>query len=131
MKKTVAILSFIAISTIVFAQKNTKVEILFFKADLSCCMKKACEQLFTDIEKVVKESYPKGNVTLKEVKLSDPQNKQLVEKYKAVNETVIIVVTKKKKIFEANATQIVANYKRSKDYETFKKEFCAAINKYM
>lgn len=128
MKKILTIIAFVAISTSILAQKTTKAEILFFKADLSCCMKKACDQIYSDIEKVIKETYTKGNVVLKEVKLSDTQNKNLVEKYKAANETVIMVVIKKKKTKEVDLTQLVANYKKTKDLETFKKEFCNTIN---
>mgnify|MGYP005840671329 CR=1 FL=1 len=131
MKKLITLILLTTILTNIIAQKKTKVEVLFFKADLSCCMKRACDQLYSDIQNVIKETYPQGNVILKEIKISDPQNKQLVDKYKAINETVIVVANKKKKIFENNVTQIVANYKKTKNTNNFKKEFCEIINKYL
>jgi hypothetical protein len=131
MKHLLFIFSFLAITTMTFAQtkKQTKAEVLFFKADLSCCMKKSCDAFATKVEQIIKKNYPEGNVIYKEVRLSAKENEELVKKYNAVNETVIVVVTRRKKVIELDVTDMVAEYKKTDDADKFEKDFTAIINK--
>jgi len=129
MKKLVLLLGVILITNFVFSQgRKTSAEVLYFKADLSCCQAKSCNMLEGTIKDIIKKHYTNGKVTFKEVKLSDPANEELIKKYNAVSQTVIIVVTKRKKIKELNASSIVENYKKDNNFNKFEKDFTELIN---
>lgn len=110
------------------AQKKESIEVLYFKANLSCCKAKACNAIEGDIKAMVEKNYPEGNVVFREVKLDDAANKELVEKYKAESMTVIVVRKKKKKEYSENITADVKNYMQTQNKEAFEKELLAKVS---
>ncbi|OIP02067.1 MAG: hypothetical protein AUJ97_06420 [Bacteroidetes bacterium CG2_30_32_10] len=102
MKKTIFLLTIAIFSgMMLFAQsKKSSIEVLYFKANLACCKAKACNVLESDIQNIITKNYPDGSVKFTEVKLVDVANKDLIDKYNAKSQTVIIVKkTKKKETF--------------------------------
>jgi len=97
MKKT--ILSSILIVLVSFAAwaQTSKVEVLYFKENLSCCKATSCNALEGDIRTIIGDNF--GNdVEFKVVKVAEEANKDLVKKYNAKSQTVVIVKYKKGKI---------------------------------
>jgi hypothetical protein len=129
MKKAILLLTVFMLSGIMLhaqSGKNT-VEVLYFKANLSCCKAKSCNALEADLIMIVEKSFPNGNVVFKEVKLVDEANKALVEKYKAESQTVIIVKKKKKKESFVNASDVVKKYLQTQDKAGLEKDLKAQI----
>lgn len=133
MKKTIFLLTIAIFSgMMLFAQaKKSTVEVLYFKANLACCKAKTCNALQADIQSLITKNYPNGNVVMKEVKLADEANKDLIAKYNAKSQTVIILKKSKKKEKYFDASDMVQKYVQSQDKTTFEKEFIAKINEIM
>ncbi len=126
--KKIIILLVMSIATIgLFAQKN-KVEVLYFKAQLSCCKAASCNKIENEIKDIIKKNFEGKAVGFKQVLLSDQANKALIEKYNAKSQTVILVSKKKKKETFADLSDIVQKYSNSKDKATFEKEIINRIN---
>jgi hypothetical protein len=129
MKKTgLFLVASMLIGLATFAQKT---EVLYFKADLACCQARACNALEGDVKAVVEKNFNGETVVFKEIKLADPNNKELIEKYNAKSQTVVIVTHKKKKETFVDVTDIVRNYSRFKNKEELEKNFVAKINESM
>ena len=101
MKKSV-LLFLVSLLTIsagtVLAQANKKsTEVLYFKANLCKCKQGACNALQADVDSVVIKYFQGENIQFKVIKLADVANKDLVAKYNAKSQTVVIVSRKKKK----------------------------------
>lgn len=101
------------------SSKN-ETEILYFKANLSCCKARACNALEADVKSVIEKYFAKKIISFKVVKLADDANKALIEKYNAKSQTVVIV--KKKKETATDVSAIVRDYAIKKDKEKFEKE---------
>ncbi|MDL2223125.1 hypothetical protein LJB98_03405 [Bacteroidales bacterium OttesenSCG-928-M11] len=127
MKKTIILFVLSIISFGAFAQKN-QTEILYFKAQLPCCQATACNNLESVIKAIVEKNFPNGDVVFKQVALADTDNKELIEKYSAKSQTVVIVNTKKKNKTSTDVSAIVRAYARSNDKDTFEKELVEKIN---
>ena len=131
MKKIILIslVTMLAISGTIFAQSNKKsVEVIYFKADLACCKARACNALEGNVKSVIGKAYPQGNVNFKVVKLADEANKELVDKYKAQSQTVVIVSKKKKKGVSVDVSDLVNTYAKDNDQAKFEMAFTAKIN---
>jgi hypothetical protein len=130
MKKTIFLLTIAILSgMMLYAQsKKSSIEVLYFKANLACCKAKACNQLEADIQNLITKNYPKGNVVFKEIKLADAANKELIDKYNAKSQTVIIVKKTKKKESFSDVSDIVQKYMISQDKAGFEKDLTAKIN---
>lgn len=130
MKKVSLILLFIFISATAILGQNSKgkAEVLYFKANLACCKAKACQLLENDIKIIIEKNYPQGNVVFREIKIADEINKEIVDKYKAGSQTVILVYKKKKKENFVNLSDIVKKYQSSQNREELEKELLAKIN---
>lgn len=130
MKKTILIL-FVCIigTTTIFAQKSRKsVEVLYFKANLSCCQAKSCNAIEGDIKSIVEDNY-ESNVVFKQIKLEDETNKPLIEKYNAKSQTVVLVKyirTKEKE--SVDVSKIVKQYAYDKNKDNLKNELTTAID---
>ncbi len=133
MKKTIFLLIIAFFSGLMlFAQsKNSSVAVLYFKANLSCCKAKTCNQLEADIQDMITKNYPKGNVIFKEIKLNEPSNKDLIDKYNAKSQTVIIVKKSNKKKNFIDVSDMVQKYMISQDKTGFEKDFTAKINEFL
>jgi len=124
--KKVIILVAMSIATIgLYAQK---VEVLYFKAALPCCKAAACNNLENEVKDIIEKNFAKKAVTFKQVALADQANKALVEKYDAKSQTVVLVITKKKKQTSVDVSDIVRRYTRTNDKAVFEKELTDKIN---
>ena len=100
------------------AQKTTcKVEVLYFKANLSCCQAKACNDLENTIKEILGENFSEQEVVFKTIAIADEANASLVAKYNAKSQTVVLVNTKKSKSIDVS--DIVRKYVREGDKATF------------
>ncbi len=122
MKKLVLISAlFVLFSLTATAQK---VEVLYFKAKLSCCQATACNALETDLQELISKNFDAKDVVFKEVKLDDEANKSLIDTYKAKSQTVVLVRYKKGKVVKSDdISQDVKRYQFDKNYETFESVF--------
>ena len=130
MKKTILFLliALLSISVTSFGQSNKKkVEVLYFKADLACCRARACNALQADVDSVLKRNFAKENIEFKVIRLADVANKDLVAKYNAKAQTVVIVKTKRKKETATDVSSIVQDYAMSHNQEKFENELKARI----
>ncbi|OQA94951.1 MAG: hypothetical protein BWY22_02316 [Bacteroidetes bacterium ADurb.Bin217] len=129
MKRSLIIIATLILTSITaFAQKpKDGIEVLYFKANLSCCMARSCNALEADVQKVITTKYPKGDVLFTEVKLEEAANEALVKKYNAKSQTVIVVKTKRGKQSHKDISSVTRDYLRSQDYAAFEKAMCAHI----
>ena len=127
MKKLLVISVTILMTLTVLATSPKKgIEVLYFKAQLSCCQARACNTLENDIKTLIAANFDSSKVTFTEVLLDDAKNKALVEQYKAKSQTVVVVNAKKKKTIDVS--DLVRTYLRNGDKATFKKELIQKIN---
>ena len=111
--------------TVLAASPKKGVEVLYFKAQLSCCQARACNTLENDIKTLIAANFDTSKVTFTEVLLADAKNKALVEQYKAKSQTVVVVNAKKKKTIDVS--DLVRTYLRNGDKATFEKELIQKI----
>jgi len=132
MKKTILLfmVALLAISAgVTFGQSSKKsTEVLYFKADLCRCKAGACNALQADVDSVLIKYFQNENIEFKVIKLADQANKDLVTKFNAKSQTVVIVSTKRKKENAIDVSDIVANYSKSKDKVKFETEMKDKIN---
>lgn len=132
MKRTLLLIMVILLTLstgIVLAQSNKKsTEVLYFKANLCKCKAGACNALQADVDSVLIKYFKDENIQFKVIKLADEANKDLVAKYNAKSQTVIIVCKRKKKENSIDVSDIVANYSRTKDKAKFENEMKEKIN---
>ena len=130
MKKPIVLIAIIMLSGMLLSAQSVKnkIEVLYFKANLSCCKSRACNALEAEIQNIISENYPDSSVVLTEIKLVDEANKALIEKYNAKSQTVIIVRKKKKKEFYVDVSDIVQSYVQNQNKETLKQEVTAKIS---
>ena len=111
--------------TVLAASPKKGVEVLYFKAQLSCCQARACNTLENDIKTLIAANFDSSKVTFTEVLLADTKNKALIEQYKAKSQTVVVVNAKKKKTMDVS--DLVRTYLRNGDKATFEKELIQKI----
>ena len=127
MKKAIILFAFSVATFGLCAQKNN-VQVLYFKAKLACCQSRACNTLEADVKAVVDNNFNGKNVSFKQIALADEANKALVEKHNAKSQTVVLVVSKKKKETAVDVSDIVRKYAKSNDKAVFEKELTDKIN---
>ena len=111
--------------TLLAASPKKGVEVLYFKAQLSCCQARACNTLENDIKTLIAANFDASKVTFTEILLTDEKNKALIEQYKAKSQTVVVVNAKKKKTMDVS--DLVRTYLRNGDKATFEKELIQKI----
>jgi len=127
-----SILFIAALITFSLTTYGQKAEVLYFKADLPCCQAKACSNMEAEIKGIVEKNFSKGNVVFKTIKISDPANKDIVVKYDAKSQSVVIIGTnKKKKSVVSDVSDLLRKYARSGDADVFESELIAKINESM
>jgi hypothetical protein len=104
-----------------------KAEVLYFKANLPCCQARACNTLETDIKNVISTQYNDKDVVFKTIRIADEENAELVKKYNAKSQTVVIINNSKKKNNITDASNIVRSYARSNDKDLFEKDFALKL----
>ena len=115
------------VSTGLFAQKKNVVEVLYFKANLACCKAKSCAMLENDVKTIVEKNFTDGTVIFREIKLADEANKELVEKYKAQSQTVILVKKTKKGENSLDISEDIKAYRQSQNKEELEKSVLAKV----
>ncbi len=122
----VMLIAFMAFASTGIAQQNNT-EVLFFKAELSCCKARACEQLEKDIKSIVEENFSDNELAFRSVKIADNENKALVDKYNAKNQSVVVVTGKGGEEEFTDISDLVARYQKNQNKETVKKEIVKKI----
>jgi len=125
MKKSMVLL--FILSFFVFQSYAQKVEVLYFKANLACCAARACANLEGQIKTVVERNFKNTEVVFKTIKIADAENAELVKKYDAKSQTLIIVPLKKKKATYKDVSDLAKTLARSSDEAAFEKDIVAAI----
>jgi DNA-binding protein YbaB len=130
MKRSIVFLMVIALFTGIegIAQKA---EVLYFKANLACCQARSCDAIESDVKAAVEKSFTNGEVLFKVLKLADAANKELVEKYHAKSQTVVVVATKKKKVTSVDISDIVRDYSRNRNKDLLEQNLIAKVNECM
>ena len=130
MKKTILML-FLALLTVTattFAQqKKTGTEVLYFKANLACCKGRACNALEAKVKEIIEKNWTDGSVKFWQVKLTDTTNNELIKRYNAQSQTLVIVVTEKKKETSTDVSAILTLYASNNDALQFEKELTEKI----
>lgn len=128
MKKMLGLLvmSFLMVN-IALAQQKNKVEVLYFKANLGCCKARSCNLLQCDVDSVVTKYFAAKKVGFRVVYMVAPENKELIEKYKAQSQTVLLIRNKGKKEIVTDLTPIVQAYNTNKDKAKFEADMKAKI----
>jgi hypothetical protein len=125
----VLFLAIIAGTVTTFAQqKKGGIEVLYFKANLACCKAKACNTLEAQVKGVVEKNWTDGSVKFRQVKLSDTLNNELIKKYNAQSQTLVIVKTYKKKTTSVDISPILQEFAKTNDAIKFDREFTAKVN---
>ena len=123
------LLALITVSVTTVAKDNKKsVEVLYFKANLACCKARACNALQADVDSVLKKYFANENIELKVIRLTDEVNKDLVAKYNAKSQTVVIVTRKGKNETATDVSVIVQEYVKDRNREKFEEEMIKHIN---
>ncbi len=113
-------------STSAFGNPETEVEAMYFKANLACCKARACNALQADVAEAVSKYSDEKIVSFKVIKLSDKDNKELVDKYDAKSQTVVIYNKEEDKAIDV--TSIVNKYKRDRNKQQLEKELKKKID---
>ncbi|MDA3867909.1 MAG: hypothetical protein PF489_14350 [Salinivirgaceae bacterium] len=126
MKKlnVIIVIAFMAIASTSFAQ-NT--EVLFFKAKLSCCQAKACNELEGNIKTIVEKHFANNEVAFRTINLADADNKTLAEKFNAKSQTVVIVKSDK----SLDITDQIASYQGAKDKDAIEQKIVNKIKSFL
>jgi len=124
MKKTILFLlvAFLTISGTTFGKSKENVEVLYFKANLCPCKARTCNALQADVDNVLKSYFAKENIQFKVIQLADEANKELITKYKAESQTVVIIKTKGKNETATDLSVIVKDYAMKQNKEKFETE---------
>lgn len=130
MKKLILTLLPVMLWSVLLNAQNKKdlTEVLYFKANLACCKARACNALETEIRDMVAANFPDSSIHFREVKLADTNNAQLIEKYKAASQTLIVVRTRKKKVWSDNLSDLVKKYQTDGDRSAFEKGLVSRIS---
>ncbi len=126
--KKISVIIFIAFMAFAGTSFGQKAELLYFKANLSCCRGRACDQLENNLKSIIENNFSNDEITFRRVKIANKQNKALVSKYDAKSQTVIIVVDRmigKDKTLDIS--DMVARYQRSRDKKAVEKEIVDKI----
>lgn len=123
---------FLTISEVTFGQsEKSSVEILYFKANLACCKARACNALQKDVDSVIIKYFLDKNIEFKVIRIADTANKDLVEKYNAQSQTVIIRKKNNSKETSKDVSEIVQEYAMFRDKKKFEDEMIKAITEFI
>ena len=130
MKKIILML-FMALITVtgvtLAQQKKTTAEVLYFKANLACCKAKACNSLESSVKTIVERNWTDGKVVFRQVKLNDTVNNALIKKYSAQSQSLVIVVTRKKKETSTDVSAMLRDFAAKHDTATFERDLTSKI----
>jgi len=129
MKKPILFLAIImfAAFTSNAQSKKSGIEVLYFKANLCACRAKVCTAVGNDIKTIIEKCYPDSSVKFREVALADEKNKEIVTKYNAQSQSLIIVRNKKKKETFLDVSDMVKVFSQKQDKEALEQELKSKI----
>lgn len=131
MKKFITLIAIALImisgNDLIAQSKKSTTEVLYFKANLACCKARACNAAEADIKAVVEKNFPDGQVAFREVKLDDPANKEIIERFNAQSQTLIVMSNTKKKENIADCSDILKRYNNTKDKTALENELVEKI----
>jgi len=107
--------------------KKSTTEVFYFKANLACCKARACNALEADVQRIIEQNFPNGEVSFTEVKLADPENAELVERFGAGSQTLIVISQKKKKENVADLSDVLKQYNRNLNIKILETELVEQI----
>lgn len=87
MKKIFFFATILLLTNFVLKAQTTKV--LYFKADLACCMARSCDALQNEISEIITNNFD-NSVSFEAIKISEETKANIVSKYSAKSQTVII-----------------------------------------
>ncbi len=130
MKRTIILALLMLLgSTMVNAQKGKgTIEVLYFKTNLACCKAKACNALESDIQNIVVKNFSDSSVRFTEVKLADEANQEMVKKYNAGSQTVVLRKTTRKGEISIDVTDIIKAYLQNRDLAALEAAILTKIN---
>lgn len=109
-------------------RRNTTTEVLYFKDQLRCCHARRCNALEATVDKIIKENFPEGQVTLRQVRLDDPENSELIEKYGATSQTLIVISTHRRKENTADISDVLRTYTRNRNVAILEQQLIENIS---
>ncbi len=112
-------------------EKKNSVEVLYFKANLACCKARACNALEGKVKEIIEKNWTDGSVTFRQVKLSDSANIDLVKKYNAQSQTLVLVKSGKKKDTSLDISRMLQDYAKTNDVKKFESEFTSKVNEFI
>ncbi len=104
-----------------------KMEVLYFKADLACCRAKACDDMESVLRSIIENKFKEDNITFTSVRISDTGNKELVKKFNAGSQTVVLVTTRGNNQTSTDLSDVVKTYSRSRNKVVFEQDVLARI----
>jgi type 1 fimbria pilin len=126
------LLSFAVMAAMASAkEKKVVIEVLYFKANLACCKARACNALEVKVKEIVEKNWTDGSVTFRQVKLSDLTNAELIKKYSAQSQTLVLVKSGKKKETSLDISMMLQAYAKTNDAQKFENEFTARVNEFI
>ncbi len=126
------LLSFLVMAAMASAkEKKNAIEVLYFKANLACCKARACNALEGKVKEIIEKNWTDGSVTFRQVKLTDSTNTELIKKYNAQSQTLVLVKTNKKKEASLDISPMLQEYAKTNDAQKFETELVARINEFV
>ncbi len=127
LKKSTMFLALLLIfSASALGNPGKDVEVMYFKAKLACCKARACNALQSDVEKAVSKYSKDNDISFKVIRLNDSKNKELIEKYNAKSQTVVIYNKENDKAIDV--TSIVKSYLKDQNKEKLENELKKKID---
>jgi len=112
-------------TVITFGQKA---EVLYFKANLACCQARACNELEKEVKDAIEAGFPGGDVLFRVIKLADKENAELVSKYNAKSQTLVVVAKPEKQPEKSeDISDLLRRFQRNRDKGNFEKEISTKI----
>jgi hypothetical protein len=105
-----------------------KAEVLYFKAELSCCRERACTALENELKAFVENQFKNGEVVFKTVKISDPSNATLVQKHNAASQSVVVVTRGRRSEKSEDLSDLVKKYTLNRNKTDFETAFLDKVN---
>lgn len=119
-----SLLFIVALMALAGKSFGQKAEVLYFKANLSCCQARSCNELEGYVKALIMENFSGDEVSFRAVKLADKDSKPLVDKYDAKSQTVIIVSNGK----SLDISDLVSTYSKNRDRKKAKQAIIDKIN---
>lgn len=121
-------LLFLVITGLLFSGQlhSQNVEVLYFRADLGCCQARACQFFSGQVKEAVEQNYDNNKVAFRVVRISNPDNSDLVQEHNARSMSLVVVNTANGK--SEDVSEAMAEYRRNRDMDKLEEALINAIN---